>query len=157
MSCGWSHTVVRGIRSDGSMASSAWGRRDMSQYPTENTVDSMNTTNSPQPLSHLPNKSAIREVWTGSEFTVVADEEGLVWSCGWNEHGNLGRGKGLNDSNCNGVNDFRSSDKWVAVMRRRSNVQEGNNDDDMYEHLRLTVVWEGALSCGGGHVLGLTD
>jgi alpha-tubulin suppressor-like RCC1 family protein len=139
------------------MASSAWGRRDMSQYPTESTVDSINTINSPQPLSPLPNQSAIREVWTGSEFTVVADEEGLVWSCGWNEHGNLGRGKGINDPNCNDVDDFRSSDNWVAVMRLRSNVQEGKNDDDMYEHLRLTVVWEGVLSCGGGHVLCLTD
>lgn len=83
-----------------------------------------------------------------------------MWSCGWNEHGNLGRGRGLNDINSNG-DDFCSSDNWVAVMRKRSNgkdwVKTGKKDGDAYEHLRLTVVWEGALSCGGGHVLCLTD
>lgn len=77
-----------------------------------------------------------------------------MWSCGWNEHGNLGRGKGLNGGN---GDDFRSSDNWVAVMRKRSHrVKTGKKDGDMYEHLRLNVVWEGALSCGGGHVLCLT-
>jgi hypothetical protein len=59
------------------MASSAWGRRDMSQYPIEKTEDTIDAINSPQPLASLLNKSAIREVWTGSEFTVVADEVGI--------------------------------------------------------------------------------
>lgn len=72
--CGWSHTVLRGIRPDGSMASSAWGRKDLGQYPTDETTGTSDRITSPQPLATLPNKSAVREVWTGSEFTVVADE-----------------------------------------------------------------------------------
>lgn len=93
-------------------------------------------------------------------MNIICYKEGFLWSCGWNEHGNLGRGRGLDDVRCNN-NDFCSSDHWVAVMRKRSNKNEdvrmGKEDDDEHEHLRLTVVWEGALSCGGGHVICLTD
>ena len=279
--CGWSHSVIRGVRPDGSLATAAWGRRDLGQFPKEildqcngnsrqtavrnfdkndiqstealtlnvgdksRTLDmdmeinmsseveieveveveeSKNESNGsspsinaqetisgegnditdggktihckvPQELS-LPNGLSICEIWTGSEFTVVADEQGFLWSSGWNEHGNLGRGQGC---------DFVSSDEWVKVMRvkrkddsysefdsdshshsdshsdshfdvdRNVPRSSGNDISDFLhssgtcnsdseaqiqkalEHVRLSVVWEGALACGGGHVLCLTD
>ena len=135
----------------------------------------------PQRLS-LPNNSPIREVWAGSEYTVVSDNEGYLWGTGWNEHGNLARGPGC---------EFVSSDGWVKVMRlsgssrgssgddggrlingssssnRNSTdlvlehvqvtVEEAVSTDEVYEHVRLSVVWEGAVACGGGHVLCLTE
>ena len=147
----------------------------------------------PHKLS-LPNGLSICEIWAGSEFTVVADEQGFLWSSGWNEHGNLGRGSG---------SDFVSSDDWVKVMRSKcvldsdsdthsdsdsgsdphsdcdvdsssprssdkefsdvidssgtSNCDGRIQKQEVQEHVRLSVVWEGALACGGGHVLCLTD
>ena len=301
--------MIRGVRPDGSLATAAWGRRDVGQFPGEildqcngnstqtaarnsykndiqsiedlslnvgdesstldmemeinmnseveveveveveesknesngssSSINAQETINNegnditdggktihckfPQKLS-LPNGLSICEIWTGSEFTVVADEQGFLWSSGWNEHGNLGRGQGC---------DFLSSDEWVKVMRLkckddsefnsdshsdshpdshsqsdshpdshsdsdshsgsrpnshshsdskfRSGVDRnvprssGNDISDflhssgtcnseseaqiqrVLEHVRLSVVWEGALACGGGHVLCLTD
>ena len=187
VSCGWSHTVIRGVRSDGSVASAAWGRRNLGQYPEEdstqekiehdensenNTTEvegkgsklkngmegpgSMRSFNSPQRLV-LPDGLSVREVWAGSEYTVIADQHGYLWATGWNEHGNLGRDtEGL---------AFVSSDGWVKVMHSDRGVQASavNGEKVMGEmngvanlHVRLSVVWEGAVSCGGGHILALT-
>ena len=46
------------------------------------------------PLPHAPlitqgTVRNIREVWCGSEFTIASDATGLLWGCGWGEHGNL--------------------------------------------------------------------
>ena len=35
LSCGWSHTVVRGVRPDGSLVFYGWGRRDLGQLPRD--------------------------------------------------------------------------------------------------------------------------
>lgn len=126
----------------------------------------------PQRLS-LPHGLCIREVWAGTEFTVVADEMGDLWACGWNEHGNLGRGGSL---------AFESSHEWVKVLSSKHR-DEGMMQPEIEEvevearavdclrgekmspgsavthghQVRLSTVWEGALACGGGHVLCLTD
>jgi hypothetical protein len=211
--CGWSHTVVRGVRPDGSIACAAWGRRDLGQYPLEDSIgdgsgivtrkdiaaaaaeggslgeDSQQELSgvreaegsslevsteqcAPQRLS-LPHGLCIREVWAGTEFTVVADEKGDLWACGWNEHGNLGRG---------GPSAFESSHEWVRVLttkhRDEGMIQvepevevetgaignlwsQGTRPGSSVTHgqlvqVRLSTVWEGALACGGGHVLCLT-
>lgn len=189
VSCGWSHTVVRGVRADGSVASAAWGRRNLGQYPAEDSTqevveykkesDSDSSTlvggravvevgmeglgsvrplHSPQRLV-LPPGLTVREVWAGSEFTVTADQHGYLWATGWNEHGNLGRDtEGL---------AFVSSDGWVKVMHSDKSPaalnggqvtegREGDREGASDLHVRLSVVWEGAVSCGGGHILALT-
>lgn len=185
VSCGWSHCVVRGVRVDGSVACAAWGRRNLGQYPAEDSAQevvenneesrgdssklvggsvevevgmegpgSVRPLHSPKGLSLPPGLTA-REVWAGSEFTVVADQHGYLWATGWNEHGNLGRDtEGL---------AFVSSDGWVKVMHSDKSpaavngkqVLEGR-DGASDRHVRLSVVWEGAVSCGGGHILALT-
>lgn len=198
MCCGWSHTVLRGVRPDGSIACAAWGRRDLGQYPLEDNraVDSAGVPRkngatggdslgesglrgppgtqgaehrAPQMLS-LPHGLRIREVWAGSEFTVAADEKGDLWACGWNEHGNLGRG---------GLLAFESSARWVKVVTSTHRGTAAGADERIErepevmgssrsqgtgpgsavtheQHVRLSTVWEGALACGGGHVLCLT-
>ena len=192
---------------------------DNNNNNNDNNNDNNNNNNNsndnnciiPQKLS-LPNGLEICEVWAGSEYSIVADERGYLWSSGWNEHGNLGRGPG---------SDFILSDGWLKVMRReiksmskigrcdndtdnngynsynsninnsnnKSNINNGNNgnndttddnnenidedvrnalsttscntdkmqDEDVLQHVQLSVLWEGALACGGGHVLCLTD
>ena len=170
--------------------------------------------------------------------------EGHLWSCGWNEHGNLGRitvesadrMQGISGKAAQGmtgkageampgkvVGSYESAYDWVPVMRskrrgnaidRRSMVAhahsstsdllrttaaatatataasdtvtatttaaitatatvtdtrtrkttseyatialETSQSDYDYEQVVLQVVWEGALSCGGGHCLCLT-
>jgi alpha-tubulin suppressor-like RCC1 family protein len=115
---------------------------------------SVRPLHSPQRLV-LPPGLTVREVWAGSEFTVVADQHGYLWATGWNEHGNLGRDtEGL---------AFVSSDGWVKVMHSGKSpaavngglVMEGR-EGASDRHVRLSVVWEGGVSCGGGHILALT-
>lgn len=46
---------------------------------------------SPQYLfSNSPTGRKLVNVICGSESTHVVDEDGKIWGCGWNEHGNLG-------------------------------------------------------------------
>jgi alpha-tubulin suppressor-like RCC1 family protein len=91
----------------------------------------------------------VREIWAGSEFAVVADYSGLLWSCGWNEHGNLSRGgstlseKGANDGGES--TKFETARNWVPVVDKHG------------KQVELSVVWEGALACGGGHVICLPN
>ena len=181
MTCGWSHTVIRGVRSNGSVASAAWGRRNLGQYPVEDSTQeqlehakknksvSSNLSGgsaemeahegppySPQRLV-LPHGLSVREVWAGSEYTVVADQDGYLWATGWNEHGNLGR-----DTERLA---FVSTDDWVKVMHNDRSSQSSVVSGEQVPrdrggvadlHVRLSVVWEGAVSCGGGHILAIT-
>lgn len=145
----------------GSSVSQSTSSSSSNQRPRNESVH-------PQELK-LPHGVCVREVWAGSEFTIVADDHGYLWASGWNAHGNLGRGS---------VCSFESSDGWVKVMTTPQSGdalgvgQEGIPDvkidssrgsDDIEEgsgsgqHVRLSTIWEGALSCGGGHVLCLTD
>lgn len=117
-------------------------------------LGSVRPLHSPQGLV-LPPGLTVREVWSGSEFSVVADQHGYLWATGWNEHGNLGRDtEGL---------AFVSSDGWVKVMHSDKSLAAVNGKQVMEgregasdRHVRLSVVWEGAVSCGGGHILALT-
>ena len=135
-----------------SSSSSSQGPRDVSTLPQ---------------VLKLPHGLCVREVWAGSEFTIVADDHGYLWASGWNAHGNLGRG---------GICSFESSDGWVKVMTAPDGDCSGVGQRDTPgeetdsgssgitlessgsgKHVRLSTVWEGALSCGGGHVLCLSD
>eukprot|EP01038_Epipyxis_sp_PR26KG_P004346 gene4346-6150_t len=135
--CGWSHVVLRGLHRNGSLVYYGWGRRDMNQFPTEEVgIDSC--MHAPVPLSPLPEGNEICEVWCGSEYTIAADQaNGHLWSSGWNEHGNLGNGsQTITRGNDNGVGNG-----WSKVIN-----SEG-------EQVKLSLVWEGAVACGGGHAV----
>jgi alpha-tubulin suppressor-like RCC1 family protein len=86
-------------------------------------------------------KSSIREIWCGSEFTVACDEFGLLWACGWNEHGNLGDGT-LSDSY-----------EWKPVLISDHSMNNSIPDSPMVKQLRLSHVWEASVATGGGHCL----
>ena len=123
--------------------------------------------------------------------------DGSLWSCGWNEHGNLGRVV-VDGRIGNEMGSYETAYDWVPVMRRKKQSKGGvgsavshvttsvnlstttinatttetvtttnvmTSDYDHitnesfqrnYDQVRLQVVWEGALSCGGGHCLCLT-
>jgi alpha-tubulin suppressor-like RCC1 family protein len=90
ISCGWSHTVIlaRGL-GDGSGAKSTrvygWGRNDRGQLGTGSTDDVL----LPRRMFETHN---VQWIECGSEFTAVVCANDRVWSCGWNEHGNLATG-----------------------------------------------------------------
>jgi alpha-tubulin suppressor-like RCC1 family protein len=110
----------------------------MNQYLTDKSqID--NPCYLPRLLAALPEGEEIKEVWCGSEFTIVADTKGRCWGSGWNEHGNLGCGVTLNNANeCD----------WKPILSN-STVEKSKNP------IRISFLWEGALSCGGGHAIAI--
>ena len=125
--CGWGHTVARGILENGDLVFAGWGRCDMNQYIVED-CDSLPSKSAPKLLKKLPDNRKIKEVWAGSEYTIVSDVDGFLWSTGWNEHGNLGNGT------------FESPSNWSPILTKGIQI-------------KLSLNWEGSLACGGGHVL----
>jgi len=97
------------------------------------------SSKAPRRLAPLPRGHSAVEVWCGSEYTVAADETGGLWACGWNEHGNLGVG----------APETKSSDSAVVGEWRRMGASDVSGESG----LSLSNVWEGALACGGAHVL----
>jgi alpha-tubulin suppressor-like RCC1 family protein len=86
LSCGWYHTVVQlRCEDDGSTLVYGFGRNDRGQLGTGSTE----TVRFPRRLFESHN---VQSLGCGSEFTAVVDDSGKVWSCGWNEHGNLATG-----------------------------------------------------------------
>ncbi len=83
----------------------------------------------PRKLSQLPSRAQILEVWCGSEYTIVVDDDdGQLWGVGWNEHGNIGNGTTTSPIVM-----------WEKVQRAEGPLR--------------VHVWEGSVACGGGHVL----
>ncbi len=144
----------------------AWGKQNLAQFPSsELALPTLQATEDPLseekqvlvgerrvegagpnlvapcPLVPLPHGHTIAEVWCGSEFTLAADEAGGLWACGWNEHGNCGVGS-------HQVKQAAVVGQWTRVKGCVEDVKcnaEGG--------LQLSHVWEGAVACGGGHVL----
>eukprot|EP00607_Mallomonas_marina_P004006 CAMPEP_0182437818 /NCGR_PEP_ID=MMETSP1167-20130531/85298_1 /TAXON_ID=2988 /ORGANISM="Mallomonas Sp, Strain CCMP3275" /LENGTH=286 /DNA_ID=CAMNT_0024630871 /DNA_START=2700 /DNA_END=3557 /DNA_ORIENTATION=- len=117
---GWSHSIVRGVRKDGSLSFYGWGRKDMGQLPSPSDLSQQSSTMTSVESSvgdrydaidqnSLPRhphtfsdsdltvqplsplpQGSIREVWCGGESTICCCEQGYLWSSGWNAHGNLG-------------------------------------------------------------------
>jgi alpha-tubulin suppressor-like RCC1 family protein len=83
--CGWSHTIVVGEDAGGSTSVFGWGRCDKGQLGMERTEN----VSTPIRLFGL---HKVQSVACGSESTIVVDAAGDIWSCGWNEHGNLASG-----------------------------------------------------------------
>ena len=88
--CGWSHSVA--LSTDGKVY--GWGRNDKGQLGLGNKrAEDSPAVHTPTLLFETaPNGKAISEVQCGPENTVLLDEDGQAFGCGWNEHGNLGVG-----------------------------------------------------------------
>ena len=163
MTCGWSHAVARGVDVDGNLVFYGWGRRDMRQYLTEegetlrqgevssekgnlllnglfSFVDSAGPT---WRLKALPSPAQMVEVWCGSEFTVAVDHTGRLWGCGWGEHGNLTSSASLSGH-------AHGPCEWTLMTNVSCLNQEAESNA-----IRLSSIWEGALSCGGSHVVAI--
>lgn len=90
ISCGWNHCVVR--TRDGLLF--GWGRADMGQLgPQEGKPRFMpvHRIQSPSASGDGGKSEAVEQVSCGAESTHIL-QDGVVWSTGWNEHGNLGVG-----------------------------------------------------------------
>jgi len=92
--CGWSHTVALVRDGTGRVEVHGWGRADRGQLgpvrgdgpvttPVRLTMDAVDSDGG---------GASVRSACCGAESTHVADSEGVVYSTGWNEHGNLGIG-----------------------------------------------------------------
>ena len=144
----------------------AWGKQNLAQFPSAEPVETLSegsnarkegnitvsTVLTPRPLAPLPQGHSIAEAWCGSEFTLAADEAGGLWACGWNEHGNCGVGSPSPhlSNQSEHVKQAEVVSQWSRVKGCVEDVK-GNNEGA--EGLQLSHVWEGAVACGGGHVL----
>ena len=139
--------MLRGLTAsmDRKLVFCAWGKQNLSQFVTDPALEPQaeSTAGShqvPRLLAPLPRGHSAVEVWCGSEYTVAADENGGLWACGWNEHGNLGVGTPQSRS----VDSAVVGEWWAVGATNVCNDGSG---------LSLSHVWEGALACGGAHVL----
>ena len=97
----------------------------------------------PHELACFPNGESIREVWCGSEYTIACTDSGQLWSCGWNEHGNLGI---VVDNNIDRNDTYAT---WKPVICTASSP----SGTSINQQCRLVSIWDGALSCGGSHCI----
>eukprot|EP01032_Pedospumella_encystans_P011831 gene11831-13728_t len=169
VTCGWSHVVLRGLSAsmDRKLEFYAWGKQNLAQFPSTKHAETLSEENNmraeensteltvsavltPRPLAPLPQGHSIAEVWCGSEFTIAADEAGGLWACGWNEHGNCGVG-----SPSSHLSNQSEHVKQAEVVSQWTPVQGCAEDANCNSEggVQLSHVWEGAVACGGGHVL----
>ena len=137
---GWSHVVIRGVRSDGTTVFAGWGRSDMGQLPRDDSQLSApeKRTLLPTCLTKLPGGHHFTDVWTAAESTFATDEGGLLWSSGWNEHGNLGTG------------DCENRVTWSQVSTA--------NKDGQLRQIRLALRnCAEAFACSGSHCFAIID
>lgn len=191
---GWSHVVLKGVLPaplvEGGcdeLVYVAWGKQHLHQFSARQValsaaasddgpqVDSEVVFFNSQLLAPMPSRegatavSIPMDVWCGSEYTVAVDARGGLWSCGWNEHGNLGIGVEGSTSA-----EVRTGSSWRPVIHEdnssipmmRNTVSGGlphptdtaapaeDTVDPTYVVMRH--IWEGSLACGGGHVICLS-
>ena len=130
--CGWSHVLVK--TRDGQVW--GWGRNtfgQLAQVQESSTAAAAVMVASPMPRrllpssGCLPNGARVQEIACGTESSVAVGEDGSVWACGWNEHGNLG------------VGDRKDKKGWTRVP--------GFPSSDEKDEGKMLVA------CGGAHVL----
>lgn len=183
---GWSHVVLKGVLPapliEGSCSDElvyvAWGKQHLHQFSSQQAVlsaaasddgpqvDSEVVYFNSQLLAPLPGRegattSPPMDVWCGSEFSFAVDARGGLWSCGWNEHGNLGVGVEGSSSAEEGTES-----SWRPVIFENSPISMRNNarglpcptDAAPVEPIYVVMrhIWEGSLACGGGHVICLS-
>ncbi|RYH32066.1 hypothetical protein EON65_01240 [archaeon] len=102
----------------------------MSQYLSAE----QNENSIPTLLRPLPDGLSIIEIWCGSEFTLVADEYGRVWGCGWSEH-----------SNVKPVHSIPKGQTCVNIWHLVHDQGDAG--------VELAFIGDGALAAGGGHVV----
>jgi alpha-tubulin suppressor-like RCC1 family protein len=85
---GWSHTIAKVDYGDGEFQYYGWGRNDKGQLGLGQLLKGHVQT----PVRLFESISNIQSVVCGSESTMLCQDDGSIWGCGWNEHGNLSLG-----------------------------------------------------------------
>jgi glutathione-specific gamma-glutamylcyclotransferase len=129
LKCGWSHLILKGISPQGEEMLYGWGRDDMQQYVSSETSTECSSGQKRVPLALPPSGNYISEVWCGSEMTVIADCQGLLWYSGWQDDGI--------ESNAS------SSVEWKPLLK-----EDGGH---MQAHSEHGGVFSGHVACGGAH------
>ena len=145
------------VTDDSSMVASSNGKGIVSPFslheiPTFVQFSSHETSTLPSQPSSCSGK--IIEVWCGSEYTLVCNEQREIYGAGWNDHGNLGCGEN------SGSNDGCVY-SWQPATRQTSTITENVNKlEGSIPHTRNNVVlpsvYEGYLACGGSHCIAMS-
>ena len=86
--CGWSHTVAVVKKDEPTRVTLfGWGRNDRGQLGFKSAGKFVD-----EPRQLSPNNGGIKvaSMCCGAESSLIIDTNEKIWSCGWNEHGNLG-------------------------------------------------------------------
>lgn len=172
---GCSHVILQGCRPDKVIECWGWGRCDMGQLCCLSSIESTNLTGKmtrsivplpevlPNPQSQVLTSSScsdeaasnvsIAEVWCGSEYTMCSDGFGRIWSCGWNEHKNLGHQSDTNGDHEAAAVSFLWKEVMMISLKGNGETLANWKEQEIDHQLQIGDVWEGALACGGGHCL----
>lgn len=148
--CGWSHCIAcaggGGVGAD-SVCAVTWGRNDMGQLGRGDGNGAGIAALALPPILRAGGASeetrappALHALSCASESVVALCTDGSVWSCGWNEHGNLGVGDCANRSVLSPVAGLG------PVCAARGNRHAGTAGN-------LAGREAGLVAAGGAHVL----
>lgn len=91
LTSGWSHILALIRKKDGTVLY-GWGRNDKGQLGKQNERDFIATPQVIDVPSCVANSFSVQSVCCGAESSHLALDNGDMYSCGWDEHGNLGVG-----------------------------------------------------------------
>ena len=161
--------MIRGVNKDGSSIFYAWGRANMGALSRrEDSTSLLNSGILPHLMTPIPGGN-MWEVWCGSEYTISCSREGALWSTGWNEHGNLGIGKGSESPELYYYYWQPVSENNILPQCKVDTSESSDLNDDsivkssefcyrnrLLRPLKLSAPWSGALACGGGHCVAIS-
>eukprot|EP00602_Paraphysomonas_sp_CaronLab_P004424 CAMPEP_0185034084 /NCGR_PEP_ID=MMETSP1103-20130426/23630_1 /TAXON_ID=36769 /ORGANISM="Paraphysomonas bandaiensis, Strain Caron Lab Isolate" /LENGTH=684 /DNA_ID=CAMNT_0027570597 /DNA_START=95 /DNA_END=2149 /DNA_ORIENTATION=+ len=161
VTCGWSHSIIKGVSLDGVPVFAGWGRADMGQLPVcpSNIVNERKSVPFPSLLTTpvFDMGGELAEVWCGSEFTLGCSNRGELWGVGWSEHGNLSCGRDIQE---NGT-ILQHHNNWVRTGMLLSPEEENQPEVCSSSSSVSTVnthkvkVWQGSVACGGAHCIAI--
>ena len=85
---GWSHTIAVVKKEDSNVTTLfGWGRNEKGQLGYKSTEKFVDV---PQLLKPNNGDVEVISICCGAESSLLIDADEKIYSCGWNEHGNLG-------------------------------------------------------------------
>jgi alpha-tubulin suppressor-like RCC1 family protein len=117
---GWSHVLALIRNKDDELTLYGWGRNDKGQL---GSLTQNHCVSAPQMLSVGSENISIQSACCGAESSHVLDDSGIIYSSGWNEHGNLGIGHN-NDDNCIDGCSWRRTTGAIVVAPPSNNMKK---------------------------------
>lgn len=158
--------MARGTLVNGNVIFACWGRCDMGQVVVADTSSTSTTSSSSPPMKCISRPrllllptADIRHVWCGSEFSIAAGGDGLLWSCGWNEHDNVQVITADAKEDVHTVHTVHTSDGTKVKSEKRTDYYDewvpivcGDG-----KRVKLSTPWQHSLAVGGAHSLALVQ